>query len=166
MSSLRSFPLHAKCGNGSVINIRVVADKKDNFFVTGFFNGSSNPDFRPFGGLNFLESDCLEFVRPQIVHVVRESGEGVVCNLGKMSVTIFDCPYSAGRKDMLPVEDRIINQVLLSIGSIRDEKTLDKHDESSGAFYFSEGFETAKRVAGLKPARRLVPLVVMWQEVP
>ena len=158
MSSFRSSPRYAKYSDGSVINVRVIADKKDDFFVTGFFNGSSDPGFCPFDGFNFLKSDCSDFVRPQIVHVLGESEESFGSKICKLSVSVFDYPYSAGRKDVLPVEDRIINQVLLSIGRVRDGETLDKHDDSSGVFYFSEGFETAKALcsrfkSGPQPAR-------------
>ena len=144
MHSFRRNPFYAKRGDGSVVNVRVVTNKKYDFFVTGFFNGGSNSYFGSFGGFNFLESDGLKFVSPQIIHVFGESKEGVSSDSTKFRFVIFDYPYTASRKDVLPAENRIINQVLHSIDSIRDKKTLDKHNDSFGIFYISEGFETAK----------------------
>jgi len=137
-------PLNLKCSNGRIVNVRASADEKDEFFIVGRLESLSDVALDTMKCGDLLKTQAISpFVR--ILHVVGSCQQGFSGNRGEQGIVLFNPADPASGKDMLPVENSIVEQILRSIGLIGDQKTLD-HNKPLNVF-ICEGVGVSRQVS-------------------
>lgn len=105
-------PLHVQNSDGGIVSVTVSANKKHDAFVVGRFKcvGDSCPSL----------PDCSDLVdrdlfngRVNAFRVIDHSHKGCLGDIGDLSVSVLNLSNPAGRDDVLPLECRIKEQVLV-----------------------------------------------------
>lgn len=121
-------PLNLKCSDGSVVNVRGLADKEYEFFVIGKFDSPSDLVVNSMDHGNLLKTHP-ERGSVRILRMVGSGNHGFSCDGGKKHVAILDPSNPTSSEDVLSIEHGIVEQILHSASATGNQETLD-HRES------------------------------------
>lgn len=136
-------PLHMQGGNGAVVNVRGIADKKYEFFVVGSVESLPDTVTDGIDGTDFLETRA-EWGLVRILRMVGGGEHGFTRNGGQEHVGVFNPSNTASGEDVFAIEHGIVKQILNPVCGVGNQVTL---DHGKPFCVICEGAGVARQVA-------------------